>query len=75
MNGDYLLIEAPQFAFDLLKRPSQRERIRDSVKQVTGQVYKLGPYKKAGGTAASDDPLDELEKRAQAAGFLSDTAE
>lgn len=74
VNGDYLLIDAPQFAFDLLKRPSQRDRIRDSVRQVTGQVYRLGPYKKPGGeSGVSDDPLDELEKRAQEAGFLAES--
>ncbi len=73
VSSDYLLIEAPQFAFDLLKRPSQRERIRDSVKQVTGQTYKLGPYKKPKkDDSGSADPLDELEQRAQEAGFLAE---
>lgn len=49
-------------------------RIRDSVRQVTGQVYRLGPYKKPGSeSGVSDDPLDELEKRAQEAGFLAES--
>lgn len=70
-SGDYLLIDAPQFAFDLLKRPSQRERIRDSVKQATGRTYKLGPYKKPSGSGNDDnDPLEELEKRAKDAGLI-----
>lgn len=74
VNGDYLLIDAPQFAFDLLKRPSQRERIRDSVRQVTGQVYKLGPYKKAKAEDSSAaDPLDDLEMRAKQAGLLDES--
>lgn len=71
LSGDYLLIDAPQFAFELLKRPSQRDRIRDSVKQVMGKAYKLGPYKKPNGEGSAEtDPLEELEQRAKDAGLI-----
>ncbi len=45
VSGEYMLIEAPQIAFDLLKRASQRDKMREAIQQVTGCVYKLGPYK------------------------------
>lgn len=68
INGNYMLIKAPQIAFDLLKVPSQRDRMRDVVKQVTGQTYKLGPYKELS-EAGKKDPLDVLEERAIKAGI------
>lgn len=59
ISGDYMLIEAPQIAFDLLKRASQREKIREAIQQVTGRVYKLGPYKPpATDGEKPKDPLD-----------------
>ena len=36
VNGEYMLIEAPQIAFDLLKRASQRDKMREAIQQVTG---------------------------------------
>lgn len=71
VNGDYMLIDAPQLAFDLLKRQSQREQVRDVIRQATGRVYKLGPYRKPENQAAPDqneDPLDALAQRALEAG-------
>ena len=47
VSGDYLLIETKHdIAFELLKKSAQREEIRKAVQEVTGKVYKLGPYKK-----------------------------
>ena len=47
VSGDYLLIETKhEIAFELLKKSAQREEIRKAVQEVTGKVYKLGPYKK-----------------------------
>lgn len=72
IKGEYLLIDAPQIAFELLKRQSQRDRMREAVKKATGKIYKLGPYKKPKHTDSQQqkaDPLDELEKRAREAGI------
>ena len=64
-----MLIDAPELAFELLKRPEQRDRMREAIRQVTGRVYRLGPYRKAEAPEESqDDPLKELERRAQEAG-------
>ena len=67
VNGDYLLIQAPEIAHALLKKPELRKRMREAVFQLTGRSYKLGPYrlKEEGGQG---DPLDELMKRAGDAG-------
>ena len=42
VNGEYMLIDAPELAFELLKRPEQRDRMREAIRQVTGRVYRLG---------------------------------
>lgn len=54
-----MLIDAPQeLAFELLRKPSQRDKMRDVIRQVTGKVYKLGPYKQPEKKAAEQqDPL------------------
>jgi len=45
-SGDYLLIETDyEIAFELLKKSDQRDQIRKAVQEITGRVYKLGPYK------------------------------
>lgn len=70
VNGEYMLIDAPQLAFDLLKRQSQREQVRDVIRQATGRVYKLGPYRKPEKTSEQDeDPLDALAQKALEAGI------
>ena len=68
VSGDYVLIDAKDMAFELLRRPAQRDRMRDAIRQVTGRVYKLGPYKKQE-TAQPADPLEELAGRAEDAGI------
>lgn len=68
VNGGYMLIKAPQIAFDLLKRPSQRDKMRDVIRQVTGRLYKLGPYKEDE-VQEQEDPLELLEQRAREAGI------
>ena len=70
LSGDYMLIEASDFAFDLLKNPEQRDRMREAIRSVTGRPYKLGPYRKPKEAGdAESDPLEELEKRATEAGI------
>lgn len=68
VNGVYMLIKAPQIAFELLKRPSQRDKMRDAIRQVTGRTYKLGPYKEEE-EQQEEDPLTVLEQRAREAGI------
>ncbi len=75
VNGDYLLIQAPEFAFELLKKPEQRKRMREAVFQVTGQAYKLGPYRTPTAKEEEADPLDELLQRAESAGIPTEVQE
>lgn len=66
VSGDYLLIEAESdMPFSMLKSQKQREAMRAAIKEVTGRVYKLGPYRPAGknNKKESDDPLKDLAKR------------
>ncbi len=67
VNGDYLLIDAPDIAFELLKKHEQRNRLRQAVLQVTGRVYKLGPYRKPAEQEEAD-PMEELARRARELG-------
>ncbi len=72
VSGDYVLIDAPrEMAFELLRKSSQRDKMRDVIQQVTGKVYKLGPYKPASSPAAQEeaDPLAELAGKAREAGI------
>ena len=48
VSGDYVLIDAPSdsMVFELLRKSSQREQMREAIRQATGKVYKLGPYRK-----------------------------
>ena len=68
VSGEYMLIEAPEIAFELLKRPEQRQRMREAIRQVTGRVYKLGPYRPPAGDEAAD-PLEDLARRARESGI------
>ncbi len=72
VSGDYVLIDAPrEMAFELLRKSSQRDKMRDVIQQVTGRVYKLGPYKPVSTAGAPDekDPLAELAGKAREAGI------
>jgi DNA polymerase-3 subunit gamma/tau len=70
-SGHYMLIEAKNsMAFELLRKEEQRKKMRDTIRQVTGRDYKLGPYKKAEELSETqDDPLELLAKQAEAAGI------
>lgn len=72
VNGDYVLIDAPadSMAFELLRKSSQREQMREAIRQATGKVYKLGPYrKKEDSPTVNSDPLKQLAKQAEQAGI------
>ena len=68
VSGDYVLIDAKDMAFELLRRSSQRDKMRDAIQQVTGRIYKLGPYKKKE-EKEKKDPLSELAGIAEDAGI------
>lgn len=68
ISGDYMLIEATDFAFDLLKKREQRNRMREAIQQVTGRAYKLGPYTKPRPPEEADG-LEELARRARESGI------
>ena len=68
ISGDYMLIEATDFAFDLLKKREQRNRMREAIQQVTGRAYKLGPYTKPRPPEEADG-LEELARRAAESGI------
>ena len=70
VSGAYVLIDAPnEIAFQLLRKPEQRDNMRRAIQQVTGRTYKLGPYKKESGPSEEDDPLARLAKDAEAEGI------
>lgn len=69
VSGDYLLIETNhEIAFELLKKSSQREEIRKAVQEVTGRVYKLGPYKLPEKKKTRDDTLNDFINSLRASG-------
>ena len=71
VSGSYVLIDAPQeLAFELLRKSSQRDKLRDAIRQVLGKVYKLGPYPHSQeNKAEQQDPLAALTEEARQAGI------
>ena len=72
VSGDYVLIDAPSdsTAFELLRKSSKREQMREAIRQATGKVYKLGPYRKKEDThTVNSDPLKQLAEQAEQAGI------
>ena len=69
VNGDYVLIDAKEMAFELLRKSSQRDKMREAIQQVTGRVYKLGPYRAKKQEEAEVDPLLKLAGEAEEAGI------
>jgi DNA polymerase-3 subunit gamma/tau len=68
-SGEYVLIDAPNsMAFELLRKSAQRDKMRIALREVTGKVYKLGPYQRET-KPAEKDPLDELAELAESAGI------
>lgn len=60
VSGDYMLIDASEYAFDLLRKASQRDKIRELVQQVAGRPYKLGPYRAPAKENEQKDPLESF---------------
>lgn len=68
ISGDFMLIDAPEIAFELLKKPDQRARLRDAILRATGRSYRLGPYRRPQ-SRKEEDPIDQLVRRAKDAGI------
>lgn len=69
VNGNYVLIDSPkEMAFELLRKSTQRDKMRLAIKEVTGNSYKLGPYKPIKKNN-SKDPLDDLITSAKELGI------
>lgn len=64
-----MLIDAKEMAFELLRKSSQRDKMREAIQQVTGRVYKLGPYRAKKQEEAEVDPLLKLAGEAEEAGI------
>lgn len=61
-SGDYLLIDVNnETAFDLLKNSSKRDEVRRAIRETTGRVFRLGPYKKPSAAQKNEDKLDTFK--------------
>ena len=71
VSGNYLLIDAEnQVAFELLRKDENRQKMRNTIRQVTGNDYKLGPYIRPQNTEEKkEDPLELLAAQAEQAGI------
>lgn len=68
-SSGYLLIDTNnEMAFELLKSSSRREEIRNVIKETTGRVYKLGPYKQKQQQQKAVDPIDKLKESLSGSG-------
>jgi len=72
VSGEYILIDSDnELTFKRLKQPEERERMRNAVLEVTGKVYKLGPYKKSRGEVQQkQDAMAEFLDKARNSGVV-----
>ena len=57
-SGNYLLIDSDsETAFDLLRMSGQRQQIRNIITEITGKVYRLGPYRRPEQKKEKNDPM------------------
>lgn len=69
ISGKYVLVDSKNdICFELLRVSSQRDKMRDSIKRVTGREYSLGRYSYPD-EAKSDDPLEQMASEMQQAGI------
>ena len=69
VSGEFLLIDSKSdIPFKLLRQSAQRDKMRVAVKEVTGRVYKLGPYRRPQEEAKKEDPLQSLAEKIKEAG-------
>ena len=69
ISGKYVLVDSPNdICFELLRKQTNRDRMREIIRQVTGQEYKLGRYSYPDEPKQQDDPLTQLMADLKAAG-------
>ena len=62
-SGNYLLIDVDNsVAFDLLRKGQNRQEIRDIIQNLTGKVYKLGPYRPPEQQQEKTDPMQTFKQ-------------
>lgn len=63
-SGNYLLIDTNnEFAFDLLRQNGRRAEIKQTLLELTGKSYSLGPYKRS--TPKKEEKTDPLNSLVQ----------
>ena len=69
VSDNFVLIDAKNaMAFELLRKSAQRDKMRLAIQEVTGKIYKLGPYKVDNEQIKEEDPLENLKASAKSAG-------
>lgn len=71
VSGGFVLIDTDkEMALEILRKSTQREKIKIAISEVTGQTYNLGPYKKKENKKqiTEEDPLLVFAKEAKQAG-------
>lgn len=69
ISGKYVLVDSKNdICFELLRVSSQRDKMRDSIKRITGKEYSLGRYSYPD-EIQSDDPLEQFASDIQQAGI------
>lgn len=69
ISGKYVLVDSKNdICFELLRVSSQRDKMRDSIKRITGKEYSLGRYSYPN-EIQSDDPLEQFASDIQQAGI------
>ena len=70
-SGNYLLIDADSpTPFEMLKNSETREAVRESIAEITGKKYSLGPYRKLENQQeVKTDPLDDFVKNLEENGI------
>ena len=54
---------------DKIRHSSRRQEIRNVILDVTGKVYKLGPYKRPGQEQEKADPMQQFRQTLQDSGI------
>ncbi len=68
-SGSYLLIDTNnEMAFDLLRKGSQRQQIRQVISEITGKVYRLGPYRRSEKKQEQTDPMQLFKNKLKDSG-------
>ena len=76
INGKYLYIDSKyDITFKLLRDSSQRNEVRNAIREITGKTYILGPYKGKSKEKTTIDPLEELTEKIKTSGITLNESE